>query len=512
MNILKKLFLLIVVINAVLPVFAMEGTPPGYINRENAKKYGSRFFQHDEKLLKEVDKRIEGEFENLGLKFISKDLVLEVISKLQEEEEKKVEEEGFEEQQKESIVSRDHPGDSITIQAAINLAKERGLSEVAIKEFKRKLEKIQFDKDDVEAFIKEALEEQKKKPAVPQEESKEKEEDVGGGYSITIDEAIKNAEKAGIFGDKLIELRGNLEQGAQNRKVSWQEASRLIKQAQLQQSQQFDRVPEKPQGERKRSSSQFIETSPDYYRNQQGLIDNSIHGKVFKVPDLGLRNPLTHLFSVQQNDHACGFLSMANAKSLQEKFENNNRITSLNIRERAINLFIDKIEKAPTFIMLCPIGGGLHFGGEPHMFPIARELGIFDNLLTREVDPVVLSALEGEIEKQEKYRFMLATPEHLGDEILAQKTINRLKESNKITHIIFNVGRNHWVLLSVINKNGQYEMFYLDSLNKPLSSDRNKPLNFDGREQVRKLIKYIDDLIEVAKQENKTNEDEHTNF
>ena len=203
---------------------------------------------------------------------------------------------------------------------------------------------------------------------------------------------------------------------------------------------------------------------------------SDIHGPVFTQLDdgaplsrLGLRNPFIHLVSLNQIDNICGFSAVANAYALEQQLNKQKPISSDTTREFAEKVFTDKIKEHSAFEKLRNDDGGVDYADAQTIIQVATKLGLEKGTL--------------EFLDRDTVKFL-----HEG--LKEGKSIDRNAElcnkllNNPVTHIIYNVGGAHWVLLSVVTEKEVSTLYLLNSSNAPLQQG----------DDVAQLLRYISEL------------------
>lgn len=180
-----------------------------------------------------------------------------------------------------------------------------------------------------------------------------------------------------------------------------------------------------------------------------------------------LSNPLVYLVSFQQIENTCGFHALANAYAITQQVTENRPITYEGTRELAQKTFQTKIESDPSFKQLvCPT-----IFNQPEysdLLSVIKQLGFRSHF---DPDP----------------NFFLIDNTNI-DEASVQPIQAQQIRFNPVTNFMYRTP-GHFLIISVVHKEGNYTMFLLDSANSPV--------HVGG--QGARFIAHIDNLIQMAK-------------
>jgi hypothetical protein len=188
------------------------------------------------------------------------------------------------------------------------------------------------------------------------------------------------------------------------------------------------------------------------------------------LSSLSLKHPFYHMVSCHQIEEACGFLGIANMAAITTQVSQGVPPTFDRTRELAEKIFTEKICEIAGFKRM-ENNGSIDHSKDLHLIPLALILGI-DNQTIELTSSAIISFQHEALKK--------------GRKIEATEQLQKKLQSLPVTHIFYNAGKDHWVLLSVVRKNGLSTMYLLDSLNAPLQQDND----------IMKLIRFVDELLE----------------
>ena len=202
---------------------------------------------------------------------------------------------------------------------------------------------------------------------------------------------------------------------------------------------------------------------------------SSIHGPIFtKLDDgkslsaLNLKTPLLYLVSCNQIENTCGFSAVANTCAVDQQLKKGTPITFKQTRALAQDIFTNSIEPLHAFKALQD-GDGVEYGDAEVIIKTATDLGLASKTL--------------EILDRDTIEFLHKAHKE-GKTIERNTDLSAKFMEQPVTHIIYNVGGGHWILLSVVTKNNAATLILLNTSNAPLKED----------DDVARLLHYIDDL------------------
>jgi hypothetical protein len=200
------------------------------------------------------------------------------------------------------------------------------------------------------------------------------------------------------------------------------------------------------------------------------IVDQPPFGLTIRVPRevrIDLSNPLIYLVSFGQIENTCGFHALANAYAITQQVNENKPITYEATREIAQQVFKSRIESDDHFKKLaCAVSFN-----EPEysdLLSVIKTVGFHSNF---DADP----------------NFFLIDDTNINDSSVQPIQAQQIR-FNSVTNFMYRRA-GHFLIVSVENRNGNYTMFALDSLNSPLVAGSKNA----------QFIAHVDNLIQMAK-------------
>lgn len=193
-------------------------------------------------------------------------------------------------------------------------------------------------------------------------------------------------------------------------------------------------------------------------------------GLTIRVPRevrIDLSNPLVYLVSFGQIENTCGFHALANAYAITQQVNENKPITYEATREMAQQVFKSRIESDAHFkTLVCAASFN-----EPEyndLLSVIQAIGLRSNF---DADP----------------NFFLIDDTNINEQSVQPIQAQQIR-FNQVTSFMYRRA-GHFLVVSVVHRNGIYTMFALDSLNTSL---------LPGSKNAQ-FIAHIDNLIQMAK-------------